>query len=97
MKNTTATAYLIKSLRQLIVDFPKIRIRYEFDELANIHCVEVVPNEIYTHSEEYVNWENEFTDKFTEKFPSQCVCFFSQDNPVGIQEIHLELQGSEFN
>jgi hypothetical protein len=92
----TAREFIRHSLDKFIVLFPQTRVRYEYDELSNIHTVEIVPNNVYHLDEVYIAWENNFTDKFIEKFPNQNICFLSDDALAGLESIHYELIGSKY-
>src|SRR5690554_2444988 len=96
MNNSEATVFIKEALNSFISTFPKTRVRYEFDIDANVHCVEVIPNSIYHLDNEYINWENNFTNNFIELFPYQNICFFSDDAIVGINNIQFELVGNEY-
>jgi hypothetical protein len=84
MNNIEATSFIKEALKEFILSFPKTRVRYEFDIDANVHCIEVVPNSIYHLDNDYINWENNFTNSFIQSFPYQNICFFSDDAIVGM-------------
>lgn len=90
------TAFIIEALKQFILSFPQTRVRYEYDIESNVHSVEVVPNEIYHLNEEYIAWENKFVDAFIERFPTQNICFISDDALVGIENVNFELVGQRY-
>jgi hypothetical protein len=96
MNNIKASDFIINELQTFIVFFPKTRVRYEFDIAANVHCIEVVPNQVYHLDQDYIKWENNFTDIFIELFPDNNICFFSDDAIVGINNIQFELLGSRY-
>jgi hypothetical protein len=96
MNNFEATSFIKEALKEFILSFPKTRVRYEFDIDANVHCIEVVPNSIYHLDNDYINWENNFTNSFIQSFPYQNICFFSDDAIVGISNIEFELTGSKY-
>ena len=96
MNNLEATSFIKEALNDFITAFLKTRVRYEFDIDANVHCIEVVPNNIYYLENDYINWENNFTNNFIELFPYQNICFFSDDAIVGINNIQFELIGSKY-
>jgi hypothetical protein len=96
MKILEATHFIKEALKSFITDFPNTRVRYEFDVDARVHCVEVVPNSVYKLDGDYINWENDFTNKFLQVFPCQNICFFSDDAFIGINKIEYELKGGKF-
>jgi hypothetical protein len=82
-------------LEILITKFPNVRVRYEYDKYALIHFIEVIPNEIYNLNNDYIAWENEMTDEFIELFPTENICFISDDALVGIENVELTLYGKD--
>ena len=96
MSNLEATSLIKEALNGFITNFPKTRVRYEFDINANVHCIEIVPNHIYHLENDYMEWENNFTNNFIAVFPEQNICFFSDDALVGINHIQFELEGSRY-
>ncbi|MDR1416164.1 MAG: hypothetical protein LBJ57_01935 [Prevotellaceae bacterium] len=88
--------YISKELEALVTKFPNVCVRYEFDEKALIHCVEVIPREVYCSNEGYISWENEMTDQFIKLFPAQSICFISDDAFVGIENAELTLCGETY-
>ncbi len=89
--------YIISSLNEFIVNFPQTRIRYEFDQLSDVHFIEVVPNSVYRLNEEYIEWENEMYDRFVAMYPDQNICFISDDALVELENVQLILTGSEYD
>ena len=88
--------YILKELETLIIKFPNIRIRYEYDSSALVHFIEVVPNEIYHLNNEYIAWENNMDDRFIALFPTENICFISDDALVGIENVEYTLYGLEY-
>ncbi|OAV66106.1 hypothetical protein Barb4_03037 [Bacteroidales bacterium Barb4] len=91
-----AKQYIRNELEKLIVSFPNVRVRYEYDKNAIVHFVEVVPNEIYHLDNDYIAWENKMTDKFIELFPTQNICFISDDALVGIENEEYVLYRTKY-
>lgn len=88
--------FIIQELNLFVEQFPKTRVRYEFDEKALVHVVEVVPNEVYHLDEAYVAWEEQMFSKFIEVFPSENICFISDDALVGIERPVFIKKGKEY-
>jgi hypothetical protein len=91
------TAFIKKSLTDLIELFPEIRVRYEYDSSADVHCIEVIPKQTYYLNENFIDLENNLTDRFIELFPDQNIYFFTDDSIIGINNVDFELVGSKFN
>ena len=88
--------YILNSLETLIAKFPNVRVRYEYDKYALIHFVEVVPNNVYHLNDDYIAWENEMAGKFIEIFPTENICFISDDALVGIENEEFILYGANY-
>jgi len=88
--------YILNELEFFIKEYPAARVRYEYDKNADIHFIEITPNEIYHFNETYIAWEREMDTKFTASFPIQNICFISDDALVGIECAEYTLYGSEY-
>jgi hypothetical protein len=88
--------YIIEALLELVNSFPKIRVRYEFEELSNSHFVEVVPNYFFQADEQYLYREEFITFDFIEKFPDQNITFISDDALVGLNRVDFEAKGINY-
>ncbi len=93
----TAQQYIIDSLSKVVEDIPSIRVRYEYDEIALIHFIEVVPQPIYKQNSQYVEWENKFYQEFIENFPLENLCFISQGDAVQIENPIFTKEGDNYN
>jgi hypothetical protein len=91
-----AKQYILEELKALVVKFPNVRVRYEYDSNAIVHCVEVVPKEVYHSNENYISWENDVTDRFIEHFPAENIGFISDDALVGIENSEFTLCGESY-
>jgi hypothetical protein len=90
----TSQEHIISCLNEFIVNFPQTRIRYDFDQLSDVHFIEVVPNSVYRLDEKYIAWENEMYDRFVALYPDQNVCFISDDALVELENVELVVTGS---
>lgn len=93
----TPKEFLIERIKELVNLFPDTKARYENHELSNTHFIEVVPNEFYRLNDEYKEWEEKIVFQFIEQFPSQNVCFISDDAIVGIDNCDYEISGVRYN
>lgn len=92
----TATRYIIEELEWLIGKFPHVRVRYEYDRIAEVHFVEVIPNNVYHLDDRYIAWEDRITDIFIDRFPTQNICFISDDSFVSIRNAEYIGEGLTF-
>jgi len=88
--------YIKSELEIFIKRFSKVRVRYEHDKKAIIHTIEIVPNEIYHMDDEYILWESEMFDKFVALYPTENICFISDDALVGIENAIYIKEGIDF-
>ena len=93
----TSQEYIILELNEFIVKFPQTRARYEYDQLSDVHFIEVVPNNIYHLDQAYITWESELYDRFIASYPDQNICFISDDALVGLENVQLVLTGSVYD
>ena len=91
-----STKYIIKELKLFINKFKNVRVRYEYDELALVHIIEVLPNEVYHLDKNYIEWELQMFDNFIKKFPCENINFISDDALVGIKTPVFSKSGIEY-
>jgi len=89
--------YIINELEHFIKKFSKVRVRYEYDENALVHTIEVLPNEIYHLDEEYILWERQMFEKFISSYSTENICFISDDALVGIENPIFKKEGLEYD
>lgn len=80
-----AKEYIIKELELFLTKFTNVRIRYEYDIPAITHVIEIIPNNVYHSDEEYISWELDMYDNFSNNFPTENIYFISDDALVGIE------------
>ena len=90
-----ATDFIINKLNAFVKVFKNAKIRYDFDEKAQVHTIEVVPQYVYD-SNEFENWENSIFDEFVDKYPTQNICFVSEDALVGIENELFSISGEYY-
>ena len=88
-----STDYILSKLENLLVLFHNVKVRYEYNDFANIHTIEVVPNEMFYFNEDYKNWEQATIDDFIRNYPTENICFISDDALVGIVNPSYENRG----
>jgi len=88
--------FIISKLDALLEKFKNAKVRYENDSLAEIHCVEVTPKEVY-NSIDFKEWEDSVVSEFDEQFPFEGLYFFSDDSAMGIRHEDYSKEGLEFN
>ena len=76
--------YIINALNTFIQVFREARVRYEYDELALVHFIEVTPKHLYD-SEEFCQWEDGIFESFVSEYPNENICFVSDDALCGVE------------
>ena len=84
---------IIGKLESFISVFLSSKVRYEYDEKSRSHMIEVLPIEIYQQNDDYIEWESETFDEFISKYPSENICFISDDSLVKIDSPVFEKEG----
>lgn len=87
--------FLKQKLSDFISEHTKARVRYEYDEIANLHTIEVLPQSLYD-SDEFVMWECALFKQVSKSFPGTEVCFVSEDAYVGIDHVDWLQEGKDF-
>lgn len=88
-----ARDYIIGKLESFVSIFLSSKVRYEYDERSRSHMIEVLPVEIYQKNEDYIKWESKTFDEFIDKYPSENICFISDDSFVKIDSPIFEKEG----
>lgn len=92
----TEKDFVIALINELVTLFPKTRVRYENHVLSNTHFVEVVPNEVYRLNDDYLKWEENIVFQFINNYPTQNICFLSDDAIVGVENVEYIATGKLF-
>lgn len=87
--------YLKKQLTTFVGSFKNAKVSYEYDELAEIHTVEILPQSVFD-SDEFAKWESDFFVKAYSEIPGEDVGFISEDAYVGIEHVDWTIQGEEY-
>lgn len=87
--------FLKQKLSDFIAEHTHARVRYEYDDVANLHTIEVLPQSLYD-SDEFVMWECAFFKQISKSFPGTDVCFVSEDSYVGIEHVDWLKEGKDF-
>lgn len=87
--------YLRKQLTDFVSSFKNAKVNYEYDELAEIHTVEILPKSVFD-SDEFAKWECDFFVKAYSEIPGEDVGFISEDAYVGIEHVDWSIQGPEY-
>lgn len=83
-KNSKINKFITERLRKLTHQFKGegIQIRYEFQELTNVHLVEVLPFDLFENNTDYVLLEAKLQDEFEETFETDEELIFISDNSL---------------
>lgn len=87
--------FVIDKIKKFLQSFKNAKVRYEYDELARLHTLEIAPQSVYD-SETFDQWESSMFDDFVEKCPDENIGFISEDALVGIDKVTYEEEGTDF-
>ena len=87
--------YLKEQLTEFVKTFKNVKVNYEYDQLANLHTIEVLPQVVF-NSDEFAIWECDFFDRAYDAIPYEDISFISEDAYVGIEHIDWSIQGSDY-
>ena len=91
----TVLDYLKKQMTNFVSVFKNAKVNYEYDELANIHTIEILPQSLFD-SDEFAKWECEFFKAAFKSIPGEDVGFVSEDAYIGIKHVDWTLHGSGY-
>lgn len=91
-----SSEYIISSLKGLVTVIPSIKVRYEHHEPSKTHFIEIRPAYILDKNDKYQSLEVEIVSKFIDNFPTENICFISNEDKVGISKVDFETQGKEY-
>ena len=87
--------YLKEQLTEFVKTFKNVKVNYEYDQLANLHTIEVLPQVVFD-SDEFITWECDFFERAYDAIPYEEISFISEDAYVGIDHIDWSIQGSDY-
>jgi len=88
--------YIKNKLEVFIKEFAKTRVRYEYNEMALVHIIEILPNEVYHLDDAYISWERNMFDEFIGLYPTENLCFISNDALVSIENAIYIKEGLDY-
>jgi hypothetical protein len=91
----TPKKYIARELRRFVEIFEAARVRYVYDESSEVHFIEVLPGSLY-RSDEYIAWEGDMDSRFVAAYPTECICFTSDDALVGIENAEYTICGAGY-
>lgn len=87
--------FLKEQLSKFVKSHKNVKMNYEYDELASLHMIEVLPQSVFD-GDEFVMWECDFFKKAFEIIPGEDISFISEDAYVGLEHINWSVQGDDF-
>ena len=87
--------YLKGQMSDFVGKFKTAKVNYEYDELANLHTIEILPQTLFD-SDEFARWESEFFKKAFIDMPNEDISFISDDAYIGLEHVDWCLIGSDY-
>lgn len=91
-----SSSFVIDNLKSFVAKFPKVKVRYEIDRVANVHSIEITPRTFLFTDDDILDWKINLFKDFVNLFPFESIGFCSDDALVGIRNVDFEIEGSEF-
>lgn len=91
-----AIDFVKQRLTELVGQLPTLQCRYEYDEPAALHLIEVLPLAAYELDERYLALEEAITFAFIEAFPFENIAFVSESSLVRVSNPHVVAKGSQY-
>ena len=92
-----AKEFIINAINDLVAQFENVHVRYEYDNLAIVHTVEVLPVATYKEDKAYIQWESDVMNSFIKEYPYENLCFVSEGALSGIEHIDYEAEGIRYS
>lgn len=88
----TATEFIKEKMKEIVNQFPMLKVSYQFKKNSNVHLLHVLPVEYFTLSEEYAMFEVAIMEAFYELFPLSSIAFVTDGDLVSISGFpeHIE-------
>ena len=84
--------YNKKKIRELVNRFSNAKVCYEYDNIADMHLIEVKPEEVYD-SEEFCDWLNDFYIESINLYPTEDITIFSEDEILKVENPQFVVEG----
>jgi len=78
--------FLKEELKLLVLSYPEIKVSYQFDKISMTHLVEIDYIAAWLQKDKLEKSKFEITQEFITKFPSDCICWISDNEFVSIDE-----------
>jgi hypothetical protein len=85
-----STLFLTNKINDIAIQFPKLKIRYEFRSSISTHLIEIQPFEDFDSNQEYIKFEMAIEDEFEKLFGSkEDILFISSESLMQIRNVDL--------
>lgn len=74
--------YIKDGLKKLVKRYPQLTFFYQFDEIENLHMVQVEPKDEFKSNRAYQNDEADLTFDFDNSFFPESIVFISNDSLI---------------
>lgn len=79
--------YVVSKIENFTKEFPQVHVRYKYEEMSDIHFIEITSLAFYGSNKEYIEWEHKMWNDFIEAYPCENICFVSDDAIIKFDEI----------
>lgn len=89
----TSLTYITTQLSHIVSLFPYLKVRYEYDAFSQSHYIEVKPLASFQYDRGYIEFEQLMRQNFMNAYPSESICFLSEDSLYEIEKPLIEKAG----
>lgn len=90
MMQMNSLEYLKKELEKIAGNFPKVNIKYGYNDLIDSHIVELLPVTEYYNNNELEDAWIPLSINFIQEFQNEDIAFISSDSPLSLSNIIFE-------
>lgn len=84
--------YIKQKVSELVSKFTNAKVSYEYDNMADMHLIEVKPEDVYS-SEEFCEWLNDFYIDSISSYPTEDITVFSEDEVLKVENPLFVFEG----
>ncbi len=89
--------FIKDKLKNLIYNFPQMKVSYVFDVLSNSHIIEVLPSEEFKRNVEYSKYETQLILEFITKYPNEDIVFVTENDLIEVTKTSFVKKGVLYN
>jgi hypothetical protein len=89
------TEFIKSRMTDFVKRFPEAKVCYEYDRMANVHVIEILPLSLY-NSQSFIDWEWNFGEEALTAYPEDEIGFISEDAIASIKHVDFSIAGTQY-